>query len=64
MKLDSFTQEFQTRLGITDRAAIVLSRAALICGVEDVGALVEQLTQVRTSIAAAFVERPSELPND
>ena len=42
----------------------VFCRAALICGVKDVGGLVEQLTQVRTLIAAGVVERPSELPND
>ena len=32
--------------------------------VEDVGGLVERLTQVRTLKAAAVVERASELPND
>ncbi len=35
----------------------VFCQAALICGVEDVGGLVERLTQVRTLIAAGVVER-------
>ena len=55
MKLDFLTQEFQSRLGITDRDAILFSRAVVIC--DDVGALVDQLTQVRTLIAAGVVER-------
>ncbi len=41
------------------RQLTVFSRAALICGVEDVGGLVERLTQVKTSIAAGVVERPA-----
>ncbi len=57
MYLDNVQREFQNCLGITDRAAILFSRAALICGVEDVGGLVERLTQVRTLIAAGVVER-------